>query len=101
MSARFIVVTVAAAAFIASAPAALAQQQAGEPQRDPTWVLSSGTSLTLFPSGDVYRVYVADPHRPTNVLAESSIFDNTIPEVGSPVTRLAAGGRFGMLRIGP
>ena len=98
---RLPLVALAASAILASGSAALAQQPASEPQQDPTWVLSSGTSLTFFPSGDVYRVYVADPHRPTNALVESSIFDNTIPEVGSPVTRLAAGGRFGMLRIGP
>jgi hypothetical protein len=57
--------------------------------------------MTLFPSGDVYPVYVADPHRPTNVIAESAIIGSGIPDTDSPLTRLGAGGRFGMLRIGP
>lgn len=98
---RLPLVVFAASAILASGSAALAQQPTGEPPQDPTKALSSGRVLTLFPSGDVYHVYVADPHRPTNALVESSIFDNTIPDMGSPITRLAAGGHFGMLRIGP
>ena len=99
--ASFPIAALATATTILSSGAMALAQPSEQPQRDPTWVLSSGTALTLFPSGDVYPVYVADPHRPTNVVAESSIFNDTISEVGSPLTRLAAGGRFGMLRIGP
>lgn len=98
---RLHVMALAAVAILVSGSMAFAQEPAAPPQQDPTWVLSSGTTLTIFPTGDVFPVYVADPHRPSNVLAESAIFDNTIPEVGSPLTRLSAGGRFGMLRIGP
>ena len=89
-----------AAALIASGSAALAQPPA-EPPPDATWVLASGAPVTLFPSGDVYPVYVADPHRPTNLVIESAVFDNTISDIGSPLTRLGAGGRFGVLRLGP
>jgi hypothetical protein len=98
---RCSIVALAAAAILGSGPAALAQQPAGQPQRDPTWVLGSGASLTLFPTGDVYAVYAADPHRPTNVVAEAAILGGGIPDTDSPVTRLGAGGRFGVLRILP
>jgi hypothetical protein len=91
----------ALAAILASGRSAGAQPPGDQPQQDPTWVYSSGASLTLFPSGDIYPVYVADPHRPTNVIAESGVFGGGIPGTDSPVTRLGAGGRFGMLRIGP
>ena len=57
--------------------------------------------MTLFPSRDVYPVYVADPHRPTNMLAEIGILSGSIPDTDSPLTALGAGGRFGMLRFGP
>ena len=92
---RFSIVATAVAAVFASGSTALAQQE------DPTWVLSSGASFTLFPSGDLYPVYVADPHRPTNVLAESFTLGGSIPDTDSPLTRLGAGGRFGVLRFGP
>jgi len=93
------VVTLAVAAIIASTAPTSAQQ--AETQQEPVWVTSSGVSWTLFPSGDIYPVYVADPHRPTNIIAESFTLGGGIPDSRSPLTRLGAGGRFGMLRIGP
>ena len=93
-------VALAVAAILASAPTTFAQQPAGVPRQDPTWVPSPGWAVTLFPSGDLYPVYVADPHRPTNVLAESFIVGGGISNTPGPLTRLAAGGRFGMLRFG-
>jgi hypothetical protein len=55
----------------------------------------------LFPSGDLYRVYIADPHRPTNAIIEMIYQDSTIASASSPRVGLAAGGRFGILRIAP
>ena len=98
---RLCVVASATAAILATGPAALAQQQGVERPQDPTWVSASGASLTLFPSGDIYPVYVADPHRATNVIAETVGLGGGIPATDSPLTRLGAGGRFGMIRIGP
>jgi Protein of unknown function (DUF1207) len=69
--------------------------------QEPTWTLGSGTSMVLFPTGDVFPVYVADPHRPTNVVQELFIVGGGIPFTEGPLTRLAAGGRFGVLRIAP
>ncbi len=91
----------AAAGILASRSTALAQQPGDQPQQDPTWVLSSGASVTLFPSGDAYTLYLADPHRPTNVLAESFVLGGSVGGIGSPGTHLGAGGRFGMLRFSP
>jgi hypothetical protein len=95
------VVAFAVMATLGSGSNALAQQHAEPREHDLTWVSASGASVTLFPSGDVYAPYVADPHRPTNVVAESVILGGGIPATDSPLTRLGAGGRFGMLRIGP
>ena len=53
------------------------------------------------PNGDVYPVYAADPHRPTNTLAESFMIGGSITDTRSPLTQVATGGRFGMLRFGP
>ena len=75
--ARSIVRLAATLALITVGSTVFAQQPGEQPPQDPTWVMS-GTPVTLFPGGDVYPVYVADPHRPSNVLLESAIFDNTI-----------------------
>ena len=98
---HFRIVALAVATTLASRSTALAQPQGGEGKQEPTWVFSSGASLTLFPSGDVYPVYVADPHRPTNVVAEAFTIDGGMPATDSPLTRLGAGGRFGVMRIEP
>lgn len=78
-------------------------QSAGEDAQlqEPTWTLGSGTSLILFPDGDIYGVYVADPHRPTNTVEEAFIVGGGIPFTEGPLTRLSGGGRFGVLRVAP
>ncbi len=78
---------------------ALAQPSDRQPAQAPISAPSAG-SVTLFPSGDIYGVYVADPHRPTNHLAEGFIVGGGIPDTRSPLTQVATGGRFGMLRFG-
>jgi hypothetical protein len=55
--------------------------------------------ITLFPAGDVYPVYVADPHRPTNAVVVGFYPRQRIPEASSPRTFLAGGGEFGILRV--
>jgi Protein of unknown function (DUF1207) len=76
-------------------------QSADNEQRPPTWTLDSGTTLTLFPSADVYPVPVADPLRPTTTIAELFYSRVSIEDTSTPRTALTAGGRFGMLRIAP
>ena len=74
--------------------------QTGDDQpRPPTWTHSSGTMFRLFPSGDVYAVYVADAHRTTNSIALHVLPRVRIEETDNPRTALSAGGRFGVLRI--
>ena len=79
---------------------AFAQPSGGQPQQAPAPAPASGF-VTLFPNGDVYPVYAADPHRPTNTLAESFMIGGSITDTRSPLTQVATGGRFGMLRFGP
>jgi hypothetical protein len=73
--------------------------EAPESQRDLTWRKPSGLTFELFPASDVMPVYVADPHRPTNAVVSRFYFEEGIPSTRSPRTWLAAGGRFGVLRI--
>ena len=76
-------------------------QSPDDEQRPPTWTLGSGTTLTLFPSADVYPTPVADPHRPATTIAELFYSDRSIEDTSTPRTALSAGGRFGILRIAP
>ena len=74
-------------------------QPAADQQRPATWTHSSGTTFRLFPSGDVYPVYVADPHRATNTITALVLPRVRIEETSTPRIGLGAGGRFGMLRV--
>ena len=76
-------------------------QPAGQPPAEPTWTLGSGVTLTLFPAGEVYPVYVADPHRATNSILVAFLPQPRIPDTRSPQAILNGGGRFGILRIDP
>jgi hypothetical protein len=80
-----------------------AGQQSGadnvEEQKPTTWQPSQTRSIELFPAADIFPVYAADPHRPTNQMAVGFYSRNKIPETSSPRTTLSGGGRFGMLRI--
>jgi hypothetical protein len=80
---------------------ATVEAQPGDEQRPLVWTHGSGTTFTLFPSGDLYAVYAADPHRPTNALTEMVYSRGEIEDTRSPRVGLAAGGRFGVLRIDP
>jgi hypothetical protein len=64
---------------------------------DPTF--GSGTTVTFFPATDVFPVYVADPQRPTNAMLFNFYARKEIPLTAARRTGLAAGGRFGFLRI--
>jgi uncharacterized protein DUF1207 len=68
-------------------------------QTEPTWATPSGIVWTLFPAGDVFPVYVADPHRPGNAIVPRFYVREDIPNTRSPRWCLSAGGRFGILRI--
>jgi hypothetical protein len=80
----------------AQSPAVDTSRQQGA---DPRWTTASGRSVRLFPSGDVFPVYTADPHRPTNAIVARFYSREGIPESGGPRVWLSAGGRFGLLRI--
>ena len=82
---------------------ATAGQQAGaektEKQQPPIWKAGQTRSIELFPAGEVFPVYAADPHRPSNQLAIGFYTTTEIPATRSPRWSLSGGGRFGILRI--
>lgn len=102
MSAAFRLTLVLACA-LALTTSATAGQQAGAEKNDDQqpliWKTGQARSIELFPAGDVFPVYAADPHRPSNQLAITFYPTNEIPDTRSPRTMLSAGGRFGILRI--
>ena len=61
----------------------------------------SGGRLELFPGTDVFAPYLADPHRPTNSAGVQYYTSTGIDSASSQRSWLAAGGRFGLLRVNP
>jgi len=70
-------------------------------QKPTTWITGSARTIQLFPPGEIYPVYVADPHRPTNAVMQGFYANTRVPETSSPQTFLAGGGHFGILRFDP
>ena len=68
-------------------------------QKPPAWQAGATRRVRLFPEGDVFPVYVADPHRPTNAVVQGFYVRTRVPQTSSPRTFLAGGGRIGMLRV--
>ena len=83
---------------VMSGAATASAQDTGE-QKPPVWQPSPTRSVELFPPGDIFPVYAADQHHPTNQLATNFYVRTRIPESSSPRTTLAGGGRFGVLRV--
>jgi hypothetical protein len=81
--------------------AAVAQTPATPAEQKPTTWSSATRTIELFPPADVYPVYVADPHRPTNLVANNFYTTTRIPTARSPRVVLAGGGRFGILKFAP
>lgn len=61
---------------------------------------SSGGGQVFFPGPDGYGPYLADPHRPTNAAVVQLVTVRGIDGAHDLRTWLAAGGRFGVLRLG-
>lgn len=93
------VVILASITYLLSTEDVRAQSVPPDSQQEPTWTRPSGSRFELFPAGDVFPVFVADPHRPTNSIQNGFYPDPEIPATQSPRTLLSAGGRFGMLRF--
>lgn len=75
----------------------------GEPAEDPAPLGADGGGRTvaLFPPGDVYAPYLADPHRPVNAAIVQWLTRTEIPGATDLRPTLRAGGRFGLLRFQP
>jgi hypothetical protein len=88
---------------LAATSSATAGQQAGNQKNDeqqpPIWKAGQSRSIELFPAGEVFPVYAADPHRPSNQLGIGFYATTEIPATRSPRWTLSGGGRFGILRI--
>jgi len=97
----------AALAFLSLAGPGLAQQPTEAPREPPSgadtpaWSLSSGRTVSLFPPGEVYPVYIADPHKPESAAIGLFYTRTTIVETDDVRIGLKAGGRFGILRLTP
>ena len=82
------------AALLSLVPAGVRAQEAGAPQ-------PARRQFVLFPAGDLVAVYVADPHRPNTVVEERFYTHTETDDTAGLRTALAAGGRYGILRIDP
>ena len=89
---------VAPSSGLAFAQAPLPGQPVDE-QKPPAWEATTTTTIHLFPPGEIYPPYVADPHRPTNAVVVGFYPRIRVPEASSPRTFLAGGGHIGVLRI--
>lgn len=76
---------------------AAAQSDSTAPER----LTFANGRLQLFPGGDVYGAYLADPHRPTNAAAMQFHTATTVDSASGRRSFLAAGGRFGLIRLNP
>jgi hypothetical protein len=72
----------ASATLLMTLAVSTARAQSGAPQPSPT--LQSERRTTLFPSTDLYGVYVADPERPTNTISFRFYGHDAIPETRTP-----------------
>ncbi len=61
----------------------------------------SGTKFVLFPAGDIFPVYIADPQRPGNAVMVHFYTRTTIFDSSDHRTSLKGGGRFGIFRTEP
>jgi len=95
-------VSFSALAVLAIGVVAVAEAQSTTNQQHPlTWTHPSGRTFVLFPAGDIFPAYIADPQRPTNAISALFYPAARIAQTGSPRVALSAGGRFGILRIDP
>jgi hypothetical protein len=62
---------------------------------------AAGSAVTLFPSGDLYPLAIADPHRVGFGVQQLHFTDTAIPDAGDDRVGLRAGGRFGIVRVEP
>lgn len=74
-----------------------AQASPDDPPDQPVQERDSGRRLLLFPSGSLYKPYIADPHRVGFGLVMHQYIDPDIPDSGSQRATLKAGGRLGLV----
>lgn len=72
-----------------------------EDLRHAAFTVGSGRTLWLFPTGDVYPVYIADPHKAESAAMVHFYTRATIFESSDARAGLKGGGRFGLMRLDP
>jgi hypothetical protein len=82
-------------------PLGPAEAEEGEADGTPAVHIGSGHTLLIFPPGDLYPQYIADPHRVGFGIQQMSFSETEIAESGDSRIGLKAGGRFGFVRIYP
>ncbi len=60
--------------------------------------LDSGLTLLIFPPGDIYPHYIADPHRVGFGVQRLQFIESGIADSGTSRYKLKAGGRLGLVR---
>jgi hypothetical protein len=71
------------------------------PEQETARTLDSGKTLQLLPRADLYKPYIADPHRVSFSAQLLGIVHDDIDGAGDLRIGLKAGGRFGVLRLHP
>ena len=102
---RFPARTALFGAFLIGSMAAAVAGEASAPNVEgvtpPTVTLDSGRTVVLFPPGDFYPPYIADPHRAGFGLLRRSYSELGIADSGDSRYGLKLGGRFGLARVQP
>jgi hypothetical protein len=78
--------------------AAVLSERAAPVAEEPVWTLATGRRLILFPVGDLYPEYVADPHRRAFAVSLRRYTRTDIPETGPERFNVKFGARIGVLR---
>ena len=87
--------------FAGTAARAAPGPQRGPGAPTPVVGLASGRQLQLFPAGQLYPAYIADPHQ-TGLAIEWQHYTQTdIPATGSSRIGARIGGRLGLVRVSP
>jgi hypothetical protein len=64
-------------------------------------VFGPESTLHYMPTGDLYKLYIANPHRVTFSFQYIQMIHSGIPDTGSSRYALQAGGHFGIARVYP
>ena len=88
-----------AALAVDGVPGEAPPETAGEEEQPPSLKLGAKRSFVLFPTGHLYPLDIADPHRPTFSVLVMRFSSTEIIDAGDNRFGLKLGGSFGLFRI--